>query len=61
MIGGVIAHHPFIKTLLEKKLGQSILTLNDSQHVVSLGAALQAREHFLAEAKSDKHTVEAGH
>jgi len=55
MIGGVIAHHPYIKTLLEKKLGQNVLALNEPQHVVSLGAALQAREHYLNEIKNEQH------
>jgi 2-dehydropantoate 2-reductase len=55
MIGGVIAHHPFIKTLLEKKFGQDVLVLNNSQHVVSCGAALQARESYLAEKKNENH------
>ncbi len=55
MIGGVIAHHPYIKTFLEKKLGQNVLVLNDSQHVVSYGAALQARESYLLEKKNENH------
>jgi predicted CoA-substrate-specific enzyme activase len=48
MIGGVIAHHPFIKTLLEENFKQKVIVLNEPQHVVSLGAALVARENFLA-------------
>jgi len=46
MIGGVIAHHPYLKTLLEEKAGKKIITLQEPQHIVSFGAALLAKEHF---------------
>ncbi len=46
MIGGVIAHHPFLKTLLEDKFKQKVVILGESQHVVSFGGALIAREYF---------------
>lgn len=49
MIGGVIAHHPYLKILLEEKLGKQIVTLANPQHVVSLGAALLAREYVLTQ------------
>ena len=55
MIGGVIAHHPYIKTLLEKKLGQNVMVLNDSQHVVSYGAALMARDAYMVEKKKENN------
>ncbi len=47
MIGGVIAYHPYLKTLLEQKLNKEVMVLNNSQHIVSLGAALIAREYVL--------------
>lgn len=47
MAGGVIAYHPFLKTLMEEKLDKKIIVLTDPQHVVSLGAALIAREQGL--------------
>ena len=47
MIGGVIAHHPYLKTLLEEKLNKKVTVLNEPQYIVSLGAALIAREYAL--------------
>ncbi|MBL7891155.1 MAG: 2-dehydropantoate 2-reductase [Bacteroidia bacterium] len=49
IIGGVIAHHPYLKTLLEEKLGKQIVVLDQPQHIVSFGAALTAREHVLTQ------------
>lgn len=54
MIGGVIAHHPYIKTLMEEKLGKKIISIEEPQHIVSLGAALFAREHFLTQKTQGK-------
>ena len=47
MIGGVVAHHPFIRILLEEKFNQKVLVPDEPQHVVSFGAALMAKENFL--------------
>ncbi|MCC7232058.1 MAG: ATPase, partial [Bacteroidia bacterium] len=46
MMGGVIAYHPYLKTLLDQKHGFNIIVLDHPQHVVSLGAALMARENY---------------
>jgi 2-dehydropantoate 2-reductase len=46
MIGGVIAHHPFLKTLLSEKFEQEIEIIDAPQHVASLGAALIAQQHY---------------
>ncbi len=46
MIGGVIAHHPYLRSLLEEKLLQQIQVLDNPQHVVSFGAALIAKQHY---------------
>jgi len=46
MIGGVIAYHPYFKTLLEEKFNQKIIMLEEPQYTVSFGAALLAHEHF---------------
>jgi len=43
MIGGVIAHHPYLKVLLDEKLGTEIKVIDMPQYVVSLGAALTAK------------------
>ncbi|MCF8244144.1 MAG: 2-dehydropantoate 2-reductase [Saprospiraceae bacterium] len=46
MIGGVIAYHPYLKTILETRLKNPIQIIEKPQHVVSFGAALLAKEHF---------------
>jgi (R)-2-hydroxyacyl-CoA dehydratese activating ATPase len=57
MIGGVIAHHPFLKTVLEERLKTNIQIIEKPQHVVSFGAALLAKEHF--ERQSSEEEVNA--
>jgi len=47
MIGGVIAHHHYLKTLLEEKFLHEVHILDNPQHVVSFGAALIAKQHYL--------------
>ncbi len=55
MIGGVIAHHPYLRTLLEETLSQEIQVLEKPQHIVAFGAALIAKHNFLQKLeKSDK-------
>jgi (R)-2-hydroxyacyl-CoA dehydratese activating ATPase len=46
MIGGVIAKHPYLKEILGKKFNLEILSVEESQHVVSLGAALIAKNIY---------------
>jgi 2-dehydropantoate 2-reductase len=46
MIGGVIAHHPFLKSLLSTKFDKDIEIVEAPQFVVSLGAALIAKQHY---------------
>ncbi len=47
MIGGVVAIHPYLKSMLEEKFGQPVMVLNHPQYIVSLGAAVIAREFAL--------------
>ncbi|MCC6383937.1 MAG: 2-dehydropantoate 2-reductase [Bacteroidia bacterium] len=47
MIGGVISIHPHLKNMLEEKFAQLVMVLDQSQYIVSMGAALTAREHAL--------------
>lgn len=47
LIGGVIAHHPFLKTMLHEKIAGDIQILASPQFVVSTGAALMARDYYL--------------
>jgi 2-dehydropantoate 2-reductase len=45
MIGGVIAHHPYLKILLNEKFDEDIQIIENPQHVVSYGAAIIALRH----------------
>lgn len=46
MIGGVIAHHPYLKNLLNEKFNKSIEIIESPQHVVSCGAAVIAMQQY---------------
>lgn len=52
MIGGVVAHHHFLKDLLQEKYDQKIEIIENPQNVVSLGAALIAKHQYLKNKKS---------
>lgn len=54
MIGGVIAHHPFLATILNEKFNLSINLVENPQHVVAYGAAVLAQKAFL---KKEIHAV----
>ncbi|PIP92120.1 hypothetical protein COW77_01625 [Candidatus Wolfebacteria bacterium CG18_big_fil_WC_8_21_14_2_50_39_7] len=56
MIGGVIAYHPYLKTVLEERLKNPIQIIEKPQHAVSFGAALLAREGFLNRASNEEAT-----
>ncbi len=46
MIGGVIAHHPYLKVLLNEKFDKDIQIIENPQFVVSFGAALIAKQTY---------------
>lgn len=46
MIGGVIAHHPYLKVLLNEKFDKDIQIIDAPQFVVSYGAAIIAQQHY---------------
>ena len=46
LIGGVIAHHPFLKDLLNEKLKRDIQIADSPQFTVSFGAAVLAMNDF---------------
>jgi (R)-2-hydroxyacyl-CoA dehydratese activating ATPase len=48
MAGGVIAHHPYLKTILIEKFKKDFRIVENPQYVISLGAALIARSQFEA-------------
>ena len=56
MIGGVIAHHPYLRSLLEEKLLQQIQVLDNPQYVVSFGAALLAKQHYYKNQENKQKT-----
>lgn len=45
LIGGVIANHPHLKEVLEKRLKVTIKTINNPQFTVSYGAAIMAKNY----------------
>jgi len=45
MTGGVVAHNPFLVTLVEESFGTQVLVPPDPQHIGALGAALFALEN----------------
>lgn len=47
MIGGVAAHHPYLKTLLHQQFHKDITMLDMPQYAVAFGAAVLARDAFL--------------
>ena len=47
MIGGVIAHHPYLKVLLNEKFDKDIQIVDTPQFVVSYGAATIASQHWI--------------
>jgi len=53
MIGGVIAHHPYLKVLLNEKFDKDIQIIDTPQHVVSFGAAIIASKYWLKTNKED--------
>lgn len=59
MIGGVIAHHPYLRSLLEEKLLQQVQVIDNPQYVVSFGAALLAMKHFYKNQENKKKTISA--
>ena len=46
LIGGVVAKHPYLKTIFGDKFDMEILTVERPQYTVSLGAALIAKESY---------------
>jgi len=47
MIGGVIEHHPYLSNILSEKFNKEIKTLDHPQHIVSLGAAILAKQSWV--------------
>jgi activator of 2-hydroxyglutaryl-CoA dehydratase len=57
MIGGVIAHHPYLKVLLNEKFDKDIQIIDTPQYVVSYGAATIASQHWNKQKKEVKKEV----
>jgi activator of 2-hydroxyglutaryl-CoA dehydratase len=57
MIGGVVAHHHFLKKILQDRYNQDIEIVENPQNIVSLGAALIAKGQYLNNKKSIEEEV----
>jgi activator of 2-hydroxyglutaryl-CoA dehydratase len=53
MTGGVVAHNPYLATLVEQSFGSPVLVPPDPQHVGAFGAALFARDQSAKSASKD--------
>lgn len=51
MIGGVAAHHPYLKTMLNEQFDKDIQVLDMPQYAVAFGAAIMARDAFIRSEK----------
>lgn len=58
LIGGVIAHHPFLKELLNEKFNKDIKIVDAPQHIVSFGAAVIAMQQYSKLNKIDDKEIE---
>ena len=58
MIGGVIAHHPYLKELLNEKFNKDIKIVDAPQHIVSFGAAVIAMQQYYKLNKIDNKEIE---
>lgn len=57
MIGGVIAHHPYLKVLLNEKFDKDIQIIDTPQFVVSYGAATIASQHWSKQNNESKKEI----
>ncbi|MCE9540440.1 MAG: 2-dehydropantoate 2-reductase, partial [Bacteroidetes bacterium] len=57
MIGGVIAHHPYLKTILNEKFNKDILIVDAPQFMVSHGAAIIAMQRFQVNKKNESENT----
>jgi 2-dehydropantoate 2-reductase len=55
MIGGVIAHHPYLKILLNEKFDENIQIIENPQHVVAFGAAIIASQQFKKNFRNEEY------
>ena len=46
IIGGVIAYHPYLNTILSVKFGRDITMVDHPQYTVSYGAAIIAKQSW---------------
>jgi 2-dehydropantoate 2-reductase len=53
LIGGVVAYHPYLNTILGNKFEREMKIAEHPQHAVSLGAAVIARQHWLQQNSVD--------
>lgn len=46
LIGGVIAHHPYLNNILSQKFNKEIKIIEEPQHIVAYGAAILAKQNW---------------
>ncbi len=56
MIGGVAAHHPYLKTMLNEQFNKDIQVLDMPQYAVAFGAAVIARDAFVKSGQNSPKT-----
>ena len=59
MIGGVIANHPYLQSLLNERFDTNIQIVDEPQHTVSLGAAIIAQKYYNRNKKLKKASKKA--
>ena len=50
MVGGVVAHNPYLITMVEEFTGKKVLVPKHPQYTGAIGAALFARDNALLKA-----------
>lgn len=59
MIGGVIAHHPYLKELLNERFDKDIQIVEQPQFIVSFGAAIIAAQQYKRKNEFEKKALTA--
>jgi len=59
LVGGVIANHPYLKNVLEDRMGRSVHVAEHPQYVPALGAARIARRHHQRKQGRNEQVKEA--
>jgi len=58
IIGGVISYHPYLNTILSQKFKKEIEVVENAQYIVSLGAAMIAKNSWVPKDINDELSPE---